>query len=193
MRVMEILSQATNVIADGEVLQLLNCHNTEVTVEAYMEVIHRKTAKLFEAATQLGSVLGQKPEWESALASYGLHVGTAFQLIDDVLDYSADSETLGKNMGDDLAEGKPTLPLIFLIEQGTDAQVAIVKHAIEKGDTTQLATITEMLHQSGALKDTRQQAEKQAALAKSALEAIPPSPFKQALVALADLSVARDH
>jgi len=193
MRVMEILSQATNVIAEGEVLQLLNCHNAEVTVDAYMEVIHRKTAKLFEAATQLGSVLGKKPEWEDALASYGLHVGTAFQLIDDVLDYSADRETLGKNIGDDLAEGKPTLPLIYLIEQGTETQVAVVKQAIEKGDTSQLSAITEMLHQSGALKDTRLQAEKQAALAKTALHPLPDSPFKQALIALADLSVARDH
>jgi octaprenyl-diphosphate synthase len=193
MRVMEILSEATNVIAEGEVLQLLNCHNPDVTMATYMDVIHRKTAKLFEAATRLGAVLGQQPQWENPLADYGRHVGAAFQLIDDALDYTADAETLGKSLGDDLAEGKPTLPLIYLMENGSPEDVVLVRDAIEQGGLDQLAQITQRIQQSGALEHTRREAEKQAALAQAALKDLPDSPVKQALNSLADLAVQRTH
>ncbi|MDR9499172.1 MAG: octaprenyl diphosphate synthase [Hydrogenovibrio sp.] len=193
MRVMEILSEATNVIAEGEVLQLLNCHNPDVTMATYMDVIHRKTAKLFEAATRLGAVLGQQPQWESPLADYGRHVGAAFQLIDDALDYTADADTLGKSLGDDLAEGKPTLPLIYLMENGSPEDVALVRKAIEQGGLDQLTQITQRIQQSGALEHTRREAEKQAALAQAALKDLPDSPVTQALHSLADLAVQRTH
>jgi len=134
MRVMEILSDATNIIAQGEVLQLLNCHEPNTTEADYLQVIRSKTAKLFEAATQLGAVISkQSSEYEQAMAAYGMHLGTAFQLIDDVLDYSATAEEMGKNVGDDLAEGKPTLPLIYALKQGTSAQQQVLHEAISKG------------------------------------------------------------
>jgi octaprenyl-diphosphate synthase len=193
MRVMEILSEATNVIAEGEVLQLLNCHNPDVSINAYMDVIHRKTAKLFEAATRLGAVLAKQPQWEDALADYGRHVGAAFQLIDDALDYMADADTLGKNLGDDLAEGKPTLPLIYLMENGQPNEVAMVRRAIEEGGLDQLSEITRLIQTSGALDHTRLEAEKQADLARTALNDLPDSPIKQALNSLADLAVQRSH
>ncbi|KUJ71099.1 octaprenyl diphosphate synthase [Thiomicrospira sp. WB1] len=193
MRVMEILSEATNVIAEGEVLQLLNCHNPDVSINAYMDVIHRKTAKLFEAATRLGAVLAKQPQWENALADYGRHVGAAFQLIDDALDYMADADTLGKNLGDDLAEGKPTLPLIYLMENGQPDEVAMVRRAIEEGGLDQLSEITRLIQTSGALDHTRLEAEKQADLARTALNDLPDSPIKQALNSLADLAVQRSH
>lgn len=193
MRIMEILSETTNVIAEGEVLQLLNCHDADTTTERYMEVIHRKTAKLFEAATQLGAVLAKTPQYEGNLADYGRHLGAAFQLIDDVLDYMADANTLGKNLGDDLAEGKPTLPLIFVLEKGTDAEKSLVRRAIEAEGISLLAQVTAAIQRTGAIAYTQQIANEEVKKAKQALATFPPSSYKTALLALADLAIHRDH
>lgn len=193
MRIMEILSETTNVIAEGEVLQLLNCHDADTTTERYMEVIHRKTAKLFEAATQLGAVLAKTPQYEENLADYGRHLGAAFQLIDDVLDYMADANTLGKNLGDDLAEGKPTLPLIFVLEKGTDAEKSLVRRAIEAEGISLLAQVTAAIQRTGAIAYTQQIANEEVKKAKQALATFPPSSYKTALLALADLAIHRDH
>ena len=193
MRVMEILSETTNVIAEGEVLQLLNCHDADTTTERYMEVIHRKTAKLFEAATQLGAVLAKTPQYEVNLADYGRHLGAAFQLIDDVLDYMADANTLGKNLGDDLAEGKPTLPLIYVLEKGTDAEKSLVRRAIESEGISLLAQVTAAIQRTGAIAYTQQIANEEVKKAKQALATFPPSSYKTALLALADLAIHRDH
>lgn len=193
MRVMEILSETTNVIAEGEVLQLLNCHDAETTTERYMEVIHRKTAKLFEAATQLGAVLAETPQYEDCLAQYGRHLGAAFQLIDDALDYMADSNTLGKNLGDDLAEGKPTLPLIYVLENGSDSDQSLVKRAIETEGISLLTEVTEAIQRTGAIAYTQKVATKEVIKAKKALVNFPDSDFKNALVALADLAINRTH
>jgi octaprenyl-diphosphate synthase len=134
MRVMRVLSDATNVIAEGEVLQLMNCHDADVDELRYLQVIRYKTAKLFEAAAQIGAILGgATPEVERALADYGMHLGTAFQLVDDVLDYSGQEADTGKHLGDDLAEGKPTLPLIYVMQHGTPEQASCVRRAIEEG------------------------------------------------------------
>jgi len=193
MRIMQILSEATNVIAEGEVLQLLNCHDADTTAERYMEVIHRKTAKLFEAATQLGAVLANNTSLEAAFATYGKHLGAAFQLIDDVLDYTADVDELGKNIGDDLAEGKPTLPLIFVLENGTDQQKRIVRRAIESEGITLLKEVTEIIQESGAIGYTQRAAQQESEKAKQALQALPESDYKTALFSLADLAVNRKH
>lgn len=192
MRVMDILSKTTNVIAEGEVMQLLNIHDADTTEERYLDVIHSKTAKLFEAATQLGAVLAGLPaEHEKALAAYGMHLGTAFQLIDDVLDYSASSEDMGKNVGDDLAEGKPTLPLIHAMRQGSDEQASLVRGAIENGGLDQLEAVLAAIEDTGALDYTRQAAQKEADLSISALDCLPESEYKQALIRLAQYSVDR--
>jgi len=192
MRVMQILSDATNTIAEGEVKQLLNVHNAEVTEEVYLDVIHCKTAKLFEAASQIGAVLANQPaEVETAMAAYGRHLGAAYQLVDDVLDYSSSSEELGKNIGDDLAEGKPTLPLIYVLQHGSEAQKALVRAAIENGGKDQIAAITAAIESTGALAYTSRSAQREADLAVAALEIIPESPYKQALISLARFSVAR--
>lgn len=193
MRIMEILSETTNVIAEGEVLQLLNCHDADTTTERYMEVIHRKTAKLFEAATQLGAVLAKTPQYEVNLANYGRHLGAAFQLIDDVLDYMADAKTLGKNLGDDLAEGKPTLPLIYVLEKGTDAEKSLVRRAIEAEGISLLAQVTAAIQRTGAIAYTQQIANEEVKKAKQALATFPSSSYKTALLALADLAIHRDH
>ncbi|MBU1214076.1 MAG: polyprenyl synthetase family protein, partial [Gammaproteobacteria bacterium] len=159
MRVMQVLADATNVIAEGEVLQLLNCHDAGVDVANYMRVIHYKTAKLFEAAMRLGAILGKaSAAEEEAAAKYGMHLGTAFQLIDDVLDYSADETQTGKHLGDDLAEGKPTLPLIYAMQHGTAEQAAVVRAAIEQGDVARLPEVQAIIQATGALEFTRQQA-----------------------------------
>jgi octaprenyl-diphosphate synthase len=192
MKVMEILSEATNVIAEGEVKQLLNVHNAEVTEEAYLDVIHCKTAKLFEAASRIGAVLaGQSEAVEMAMAAYGRQLGAAYQLVDDVLDYSSSSEELGKNIGDDLAEGKPTLPLIYVLQHGSAAQKALVRAAIENGGKDQIAEIQAAIESTGALAYTSRSAQREADLAIGALEIIPESPYKQALISLARFSVAR--
>ncbi len=193
MRVMQILSQATTVIAEGEVLQLLNVHDPDVTVERYLQVVRYKTAKLFEAATQVAAVIaGASPEVEEAAAAYGRHVGTAFQLIDDVLDYSGSAESLGKNVGDDLREGKPTLPLIRVMEVGTPEQQALIRQAIETGEADFEAVAT-AIRATDALEYTRQMAIKEAEIAQKALDLIPDSDYKKSLRLFARFSVERDR
>ncbi len=193
MKIMEVMSEATNVIAEGEVLQLLNCHDADTTQARYMEVIHRKTAKLFEAATQMGPILTQRPELEDPLIAYGRHIGAAFQLIDDALDYTADAEELGKNIGDDLAEGKPTLPLIYVLENGSDSEKEIIRRAIESEGINLLEEVTEIIKHSGAIDFTINIAQQEAELAKQALAPLDESDIKQALISLADLAVNRSH
>ena len=192
MRVMEILAQTTNVIAEGEVMQLLNVHDADTTEERYREVIHCKTAKLFEAATRLGAVLCDRPqEEEEAIARYGVHLGAAFQLIDDVLDYSSSSEDMGKNVGDDLAEGKPTLPLIYAMAQGDEAQSALIRKAIEQGGYDMIDEVQAIIQATGALDYTRAVAQEEADKAIEQLAHLPNSDYKQALEILALFSVQR--
>ncbi|WP_105199570.1 MULTISPECIES: octaprenyl diphosphate synthase [unclassified Pseudoalteromonas] len=195
MRIMDILADATNVIAEGEVLQLMNCNDPDTTEKSYMQVIYSKTAKLFEAATQLAAVITeQDSQVEEAMRLYGMHLGTAFQLVDDVLDYSADAETLGKNIGDDLAEGKPTLPLIYAMSKAEPAQVEQIRTAIEQGNGLEyLDDILATLAQTQALEFTMERAQQEADKAIAALEFLPASAFKDALVALANIAVKRDH
>ena len=192
MRVMQILATTTNVIAEGEVMQLMNVHDAETSEEKYLEVIHCKTAKLFEAATQLGAVLCQREEKEvQAMAAYGRYLGTAFQLIDDVMDYSSSSEQMGKNVGDDLAEGKPTLPLIYAIKQGTPEQAAFIKSAIEQGGYDKIDEVQSIIEQTGALAYTEKMAQQQAELAIAELACLPDSENKTILESIARLSVNR--
>lgn len=194
MEVMDILSHATNRIAEGEVLQLLNVHNPETDEEAYMEVIKRKTATLFEAGARLGGVVaGVSEAMQQALADYGLHLGIAFQLVDDALDYDAGNEEIGKNIGDDLAEGKPTLPLIHAMNQTNDANRDTLAHIIENGGLDQIDFVMRIIGESGAIAYTQQLARAEAELAKKALTALPDTPYRQALADLADFSVARTH
>jgi octaprenyl-diphosphate synthase len=194
MRVMEILAHTTNTIARGEVMQLLNCHDPETTEERYIEVIRSKTAKLFEAAAQIGAVISrQNGKFESAMAAYGAHLGAAFQLIDDSLDYDQDNKSLGKNVGDDLAEGKPTLPLIHAMREGTSAQCALIRQAIENGNTEKIDAIVTVIESTGSIAYTARRAEEEAGLAREALAVIPDSIYKQALLDLAHFSVHRDH
>lgn len=203
MRVMQILADATNIIAEGEVLQLLNCHDPDVDEQRYMQVIHYKTAKLFEASAQLGAVIANAtPDQESALTCYGRHLGAAFQLVDDILDYSGNHAEIGKNLGDDLAEGKPTLPLIHVLKNGNAAQVALVRQVIEQGGAAPeqsdvafqeiFATIVQAIQETGALEYTRAQAQKEVDQARAAIELIlPPSAHKDFLLQLAQFAVDR--
>lgn len=192
MKIMQILAETTNVIAEGEVMQLMNCHDADTTEQRYLDVIHAKTAKLFEAATRLGAVLCNRTEAEEkAMASYGMHLGTAFQLIDDVLDYSSSSEEMGKNVGDDLAEGKPTLPLIYAMRNGTVEQSDIVRKAIEQGGLEYLDQVMDAIKQTGAIEYTEQVARQQAELAIQQLEHLPESAYKEAMTSLARYSVDR--
>ncbi len=191
MRIMEVMSEATNVIAAGEVMQLLNIGNAEVDEAGYLEVIYRKTAKLFEAAARMGPVLTGQPELEEPFAAYGRHLGAAFQLIDDALDYMGDPEKLGKNIGDDLAEGKPTLPLIYILEHGEEADRTLVRQAIETHDLSLLEPVRSAIERSGALDYTLRAAERETERAIDALKAIPPSPYRDALGALARLALQR--
>ena len=194
MRVMEVLAEATNVIAEGEVLQLMNCHDADVDVARYLQVIRFKTAKLFEASARLGGILGGVgSSVEQGLASYGMHLGTAFQLVDDVLDYSGDEQETGKHLGDDLAEGKPTLPLIFVMEKGTAEQAAAVRTAIETGGRELLPVVIDAVRSSGALDYTVEQARREASFANDALMGIPGSHFKDALLQLSSFAVERRH
>lgn len=195
MQVLEVLADATNVLAEGEVLQLMNCNDPDTSEESYMRVIYCKTAKLFEAATRLAGVLAESNiEIQTALADYGKYLGTAFQLTDDLLDYTAETEELGKNIGDDLAEGKPTLPLIFAIANGTEQEQALIRNAIEKGDGSgHIETILNALNQCGALKYTEQRALEEAEKAIKALDVLPDTDYKQALISLAKIAVARNH
>src|SRR5487761_2518878 len=194
MRVMQVLADATNVIAEGEVLQLMNCHNADIEVAQYLQVIRYKTAKLFEAAARLGAILGRaSQELEDGLASYGMHLGTAFQLIDDVLDYSGDEAATGKHLGDDLAEGKPTLPLIYAMQHGTEAQAGVVRAAIEQGDVGKFSEVLEIIHATGALDFTRLQAMREVELACNAIVRLPDSKYKQCLIELAHFAATRQY
>lgn len=194
MPLMKILSHTTNIIAEGEVLQLLNCNDPDTSEAAYLEVIHHKTAKLFEAAGQLGAVINHADEsLEQAMAKYAMHLGSAFQLVDDLLDYSESSETIGKNIGDDLAEGKPTLPLIYAMQQGDSEQTALIRHAIEHGERERIDEIIEVIQTTGAIDYTFQAAKNEAEQAKSALAILPDSVYKTALLSLADFSVERQY
>lgn len=194
MRVMEILADATNVIAEGEVLQLLNCHNADVDVAGYLRVVRYKTAKLFEASSRLGAVLGAAPtEIETGLATYGMHLGTAFQIVDDVLDYSGSEDEIGKSLGDDLAEGKPTLPLIHVIQNGNREQSELVRAALENGGRELFGEIIEAVKATGGLEAAKSVAEQEINQAKSALAALPNSQYKEALLQFADFAVARRY
>ncbi|WP_371186590.1 octaprenyl diphosphate synthase [Thalassotalea maritima] len=194
MEVMKVLSNATNVIAEGEVLQLMNVNDPDTTIDSYMQVIYSKTAKLFEAATRLAAVITEQDEQiVAAMKAYGMHVGTAFQLIDDLLDYTAQAQEMGKNVGDDLAEGKPTLPLLHAMRHGTEQQTKMIRDAIELGNgMDNLEPILEAMQQTGALAFTQQQAEQEAEKAIAALAVLPDSEYKQALIALADISANRN-
>jgi octaprenyl-diphosphate synthase len=194
MRVMDILSSTTNTIAEGEVMQLLNINDPDTTEARYLEVIHSKTAKLFEAACQLGAVIADLPEQEErALAAYGMHLGTAFQLIDDVLDYEATQETLGKEPGDDLAEGKPTLPLIYAMQNGDESQAALIRNAIENGERSNFDAVLEIIHATGAIDYTHEIAVREAELAADQLKQLPESEYRSALEQLAKSSVGRGY
>ena len=194
MRVMQVLADATNTIAEGEVLQLMNCHDPDVAEERYLSVIRRKTAKLFEAAARLGGILGgAAPEVEQGLADYGAHVGTAFQLTDDVLDYSGAADEIGKSLGDDLAEGKPTLPLIRAMGRGTPQQAAVVRHAIVEGGREDFRSVLAVIQATGALDDAREAACRERDAAQSAIAALPASAHRDSLLELAAFSVARRH
>jgi octaprenyl-diphosphate synthase len=194
MRVMRILADTTNRIAEGEVLQLLNVHNPDVDEPAYLRVIERKTAVLFSAATQLGGLLGGVPNvQERALVDYGMNLGFAFQIADDVLDYVSDSGTLGKNIGDDLAEGKTTLPLIYAIERAQPEQAASLRRAIETGGLDSLDNIIGAIRDSGAIERARRRAQQYANVAKAALSTLPHSEARDALEVLADYALQRDR
>lgn len=194
MRVMEILSKTTTAIAEGEVLQLLNCNNPETTETKYLEVIARKTAILFSAATRLSAVISNSPSaTEEGLAQYGQHLGIAFQLIDDALDYKATKEELGKNLGDDLAEGKPTLPLIYAIQNSSKSDADLIIDAIKNGNRDAFAEIYSIVQSTKAIDYTEQRAEEEAQKAISALAVLPDSEYKTALIQLAQFSVQRNY
>jgi octaprenyl-diphosphate synthase len=194
MRVMAIMARTTNTIAEGEVMQLLNCHSPDIDEGRYLETIRCKTAKLFESAAQLGAVLsGRDAAIEKSMASYGLHLGTAFQLVDDVLDYTAATEDLGKNIGDDLAEGKPTLPVIRAMAVGNPAQRKLLRQAIENGGLDHIEAVLDAIESTGALAYTSARARDHAERAKESLEALPVSTYRRALEGLADFAVERDH
>ncbi|MBI5451192.1 MAG: polyprenyl synthetase family protein [Gammaproteobacteria bacterium] len=193
IRVMAIMARATNIIAEGEVMQLLNCHDADTTEQRYLDVIHYKTAKLFEAAAQLGGILSRDDGAAAALSRYGMHLGTAFQLVDDILDYSATSEVIGKNIGDDLAEGKPTLPLIYALQHSPPQQASVLRHAIENGGRDDIAEVIATIESSGALAYTAQAAQREAQQAAGALHGLAASPYKDALFALTDYAVSRSY
>jgi octaprenyl-diphosphate synthase len=192
MRVLEVLADATNVIAEGEVLQLMNMHDADLAVEDYLRVIRYKTAKLFEASARLGAVIADAPrEVEDACADYGRALGTAFQLIDDLLDYEGDPAALGKNVGDDLREGKPTLPLLYAMSHGTPAEAALIRHAIEHGEVERLGEIVQIVRRTGAIEATREAARREADHARACLAALPSSEARDALVELCARSIER--
>lgn len=194
MRILEVLAEATNIIAEGEVLQLMNCHNPDIDEAGYLQVIRCKTAKLFEAATRIGALLGGADRAaEEAMARYGAHLGTAFQLIDDVLDYSGDHAVIGKNVGDDLAEGKPTLPLIHAMRRGTPAQVAAVRRAIEAGGLDELPAVLAAIRDTGALDYARACARTESAVACAELQGLAPSKQREFLLQLAEFAVNRTY
>jgi octaprenyl-diphosphate synthase len=194
LRAMQVLSDATNVIAEGEVLQLMNCHDPDVDEANYLKVIRFKTARLFEAAAQLGAIVaGATPEEERGLVAYGMHLGTAFQLVDDVLDYSADETETGKHLGDDLAEGKPTLPLIHVMQHGAPEAAAAVRRAIETGGRDDFPAVLAAIRATDALAHTRHVAQMEAEQAKTAISPLPDSQYKKALLELAAFAADRTH
>ncbi len=192
MRIMQVLADATNIIAEGEVLQLMNMHDASLDEEAYLRVIRSKTAKLFEASSRLAAILAKAPpEIEEACATYGQALGTAFQVIDDVLDYEGNAAEMGKNLGDDLREGKATLPLILAMQRGTPAQRDLVQKAIETGSVDQLSSVIAIVRETGALEGSRQAAMAEAQRAIDAAQALPAGTYKEALIALASQLLAR--
>jgi octaprenyl-diphosphate synthase len=194
MRIMNIIADATNAIAEGEVLQMMNARDPNTSEERYIDVIHRKTARLFQAGAQIGAVLSDAPPAiEDALARYGKHIGTAFQLVDDALDYQAEEASLGKHLGDDLAEGKPTLPLIYAMQHGNDTQRLMIRHAIEQGGLTNLEEITRAVASLGGLAYTARLAQGEVDQALAALAPLPETVFKEGLSELARFAVARKH
>jgi len=193
MRVQEVLADATNTIAEGEVLQLLNCHNADVSEADYLRVIRFKTAKLFEAAMRLGAILGgADAQLEDGMARYGMHLGTAFQLVDDILDYSGDEALTGKHLGDDLAEGKPPLPLIHVMRNGSPEQAAAVRRALEHGGLEELDAVVAAIRATGALEEAKRCARAEVELARGALEPLSASHYKDVLIALSGFAVDRD-
>jgi octaprenyl-diphosphate synthase len=192
MRVMDILSRASNTIAEGEVMQLLNCNDPDTTEERYMKVIQSKTAKLFEAACQLGAVLaGESKEVEEACASYGRHIGTAFQLKDDLLDYQASPEEMGKNIGDDLAEGKPTLPLIYALKNSEGATAQMIRDAITNGGKQHMQEVLQVIQATEAIAYTEESAYQQAQIARQHIEKVSSNSYREALLALTDFAITR--
>jgi len=192
MEVMDILAHTTNTIAEGEVLQLMHCRSPEVTEAIYLEIVRCKTAKLFESAVELAAVVAEQPaDVREAMRAYGLNLGMAFQLVDDALDYGSESARMGKNAGDDLAEGKPTLPLIRAMQSGTDAQRALLGRAMEHGDRAAFAEVLAAIESTGALAYTSRRARDYAERAKQAARTLPPSAHRQALIDLADFTIAR--
>lgn len=194
LRIMDIMADTTNVIAEGEVMQLVNCGNPDTTEERYYQVIESKTARLFEAATRSAAALaGADETTQQALADYGLCLGRAYQLVDDVLDYSSSSEEMGKNLGDDLAEGKPTLPLIYVMREGNDEQKALVRNAIENGGIDQITEIRAAIDATGALQYTADKAQQEAKAAIAALSTLTDNPYRQAMIDLVDFTVSRTY
>jgi len=196
LKILSLMSEAVNVISEGEVQQLINCNDPNISEESYMQVIYSKTAKLFESATQIGAILTDSPkEIELAMQKYGRYLGTAFQLIDDVLDYTADGKEMGKNVGDDLAEGKPTLPLLYAMQKGrNEQQKTMIREAIEKANGMErLDEILAVMNETGALEYTTQLAYQEADKAIESLSIIPSSIYKEALIALAHLAVKRNR
>jgi octaprenyl-diphosphate synthase len=194
LRIQEVMANATNTIAEGEVLQLMNAHDPDTTEERYLEVIYRKTAKLFEAGAQVAAILsGASPEVEQAMVAYGRHLGTAFQLVDDSLDYTADGAELGKNVGDDLAEGKPTLPLIYALAHSSVDDTARLRLAVENGGVEELEAVTRAIESAGGLEYTARLARREADLAIDALSRLPESAYLGSLRALADFAVGRSY
>lgn len=192
MHIMRVLADATNVIAEGEVLQLMNCHNADIDMDDYLQVVRYKTAKLFEASARAGAILANSdPAVEDGLANYGMHLGTAFQIIDDVLDYSGDEGVIGKQLGDDLAEGKPTLPLIHVLRHGNVQQAGMVRAAIEQGGRGDFAAIIEVVKATGAIEASREVARNEIELAQRAITVIPESKYRQALIELSAYAVDR--
>jgi octaprenyl-diphosphate synthase len=192
MRVLEVLADATNVIAEGEVLQLMNMHDPDIAVADYLRVIRFKTAKLFEASARLGAVLAEAPRAvEESCAAYGRSLGTAFQLVDDLLDYEGNTSELGKNVGDDLREGKPTLPLLIAMERGNAQERELIRHAIEHGEVQRLAEIVEIVRHTGAIAATREAARREADLAAAQLDELPRSEYREALLEFCARSVER--
>ena len=192
MRVLEVLADATNVIAEGEVLQLMNMHDPDISVEDYLRVIRYKTAKLFEASARIGAVLaGSDSPLEEACAAYGQALGTAFQIVDDLLDYEGTTAALGKNVGDDLREGKPTLPLLAAMSRGTPEERELIRHAIQNGEVERLDEIVAIVRRTGALDITREAARAEAERARAHISALPSSQFKDALLRLTVLAVDR--